>query len=245
MPRRAARDAKHGSRDAAQVTRCAGTAGVVPLIVSIARPLLPALTRLLTPDDQRNVWFVGDGADCAVIDPAGDVDELLRHCGSQRLVAILWTTIWPESVGAAISLADRTGAVSYLHADDLVIWQQAEPERQPQRSIPDGLVLDVGSIRLESIHTAGITSGAMCWYAPSLAAVFTGETLGPHGAGGIQAPIGGGAGGRGDGVEVDRMAVMASIRTGLFTLPSETVVHSGRGADTRIGTQRWDRRFWS
>lgn len=220
--------------------------------MSIARPLLPASTRLLTPDDQRNVWFIGDGTCCAVIDPAGDVDELLSRCGSQRLVAILWTTIWPASVGAAISLADRTGAASYLHADDLVIWKQAEPERQPQRSIPDGLVLDVGSIRLESIHTPGITPGAMCWYAPSLAAVFTGETLGPHGAGGDGRSGGDYRGsGRGgvrsgdDGVEVDRMALMASIRAGLFTLPSETVVHPARGADTRIGTQRWDRRFWS
>jgi hypothetical protein len=38
---------------------------------------------------------------------------------------------------------------------------------------------------------------------------------------------------------------MASIRAGLFSLPSQTVVHPGRGGDTRIGTQRWDRRFWS
>jgi hypothetical protein len=34
-----------------------------------------------------------------------------------------------------------------------------------------------------------------------------------------------------------------SIRVGLFSLPSQTVVHPGRGGDTRIGTQRWDRRF--
>jgi hypothetical protein len=38
---------------------------------------------------------------------------------------------------------------------------------------------------------------------------------------------------------------MASIRVGLFSLPSQTVVHPGRGEDTRIGTQRWDPRFWS
>ena len=222
----------------------------------MARPLQPALTRLLTHDDQRNVWFIGDGADCAVIDPAGDVTELLNHCGSQRVVAILWTTLWPESVGAAISLANHTGAATYLHADDLVIWKQTEPERHPQGAVPDGMVLDVGCIRLESIHTPGVTSGAMCWYAPSLAAVFTGDTLGLHGAG--RDGGGGGGGGRGDGsridgrsggdgggVEVDRMALMSSIRAGLFTLPSETVVHPGRGADTRIGTQRWDRRFWS
>ncbi len=187
----------------------------------------------MTPDGERNVWFVGDDAECAVIDPAGAVGDLLGSCDTRRLRAILWTNLWAESVGSAISLADYTGAVTYLHTDELVIWRQAETERRPQRSVPDGLVLEVGGIRLESIHTPGITPGALCWHAPSLSAVFTGETLGLNGAGGADLPIS------------DRSTLMASIRVGLFTLPSETVVHPGRGDDTRIGTQRWDRRFWS
>jgi len=191
------------------------------------------LERVVTPDGERNVWFVGDDAECAVIDPAGAVGDLLGICDTRRLRAILWTNLWAESVGSAISLADYTGAVTYLHTDELVIWRQAEPERRPQRSVPDGLVLEVGGIRLESIHTPGITPGALCWHAPSLSAVFTGETLGLNGAGGADLPIS------------DRSTLMASIRVGLFTLPTETVVHPGRGDDTRIGTQRWDRRFWS
>ena len=187
----------------------------------------------VTADGERNVWFVGDGDECAVIDPVGSVGDLLGHCELRRLRAILWTSLWPESVGTAISLADRTGAVTYLHTDDLVIWRRAEPERLPQRSVPDGMVLDVGGVRLESIHTPGITPGSLCWHAPAMSAVFTGETLGLRGAGGPGLPAS------------DRSTLLASIRAGLFTLPSETVVHPGRGDDTRIGTQRWDRRFWS
>ena len=188
---------------------------------------------VVTADGERNVWFVDDGPECVVIDPAGPVGDLLGHCDSRRLKAILWTNLWPESVRTAIALADYTGAVTYLHTDDLAIWRQAEPERRPTRSVPDGLVLDLGGLRLGSIHTPGITRGALCWYAPSLSAVFTGETLGLHGAGGANLPA------------PDRFALLASIRVGLFTLPSSTVVHPGRGGDTRIGTQRWDRRFWS
>lgn len=214
-------------------TRCARPDRVVPWTVSIAQPVRPALARVVIPDGQRNAWFVGDGTDCAVIDPAGDVGELLGHCDTRRLRAILWTNIWPESVGVAISLADQTGAVTYLDTDDLVIWRQAEPERRPQRSVPHGLVVDVGGIRLESIHTPGATPGALCWHVPSLSAVFTGETLGLYGPGGADVPAS------------DRSTLMASIRAGLFTLPSETLVHPGHGPDTRIGTQRWDRRFWS
>ena len=188
---------------------------------------------MVTADGERNVWFVGDSAECAVIDPAGPVGDLLGHCDKRRLKAILWTSLWPESVGTAISLADYTGAVTYLHTDDLAIWQQAESERRPTRSVPDGLVIDLGGIRLESIHTPGVTPGSLCWHAPSLTAVFTGQTLGLHGAGGANLPA------------PNRLTLLASIRVGLFTLPTSTVVHPGRGGDTRIGTQRWDRRFWS
>jgi glyoxylase-like metal-dependent hydrolase (beta-lactamase superfamily II) len=206
---------------------------VFPWDVSTVRQGQAALRCVVTADGGRNVWFVGNDAECAVIDPAGPVGNLLGYCERRRLVAILWTNLWPESVGTAISLADYTGAVTYLHTDDLVIWRQVERERRPQRSVPEGLVLDLGGIRLESIQTPGVTPGAVCWYAPSLSAVFTGETLGLHGAGGADAPA------------PDRLTLMASIRVGLFTLPSPTVVHPGRGEDTRIGTQRWDRRFWS
>jgi hydroxyacylglutathione hydrolase len=188
---------------------------------------------VLTTDGERNVWFVGNGVECVVIDPAGAVGDLLGLCDTVRLRAILWTTFWPESVATALSLADYTGAETYLHTDDLVIWRQAEAERRPRRFVADGLVLEVAGIRLESIHTPGVTPGGQCWHAPSLSAVFTGETLGLHGPGGadLSSPA--------------RATLMASIRTGLFTLPSKTVVHPGRGDDTRIGTQRWDWRFWS
>ena len=199
----------------------------------MVRPARAAVECVVTPDGERNVWFVGDDTECAVIDPAGGVGELLGHCETRRLRAILWTNLWPESVGTALILADRTGAVTYLHTDDLVIWRQAELERRPQCSVPHALVLNVGRVRLESISTPGITAGSLCWHAPALSTVFTGETLGLHGCGGVDLPAS------------DRSTLRASIRVGLFTLPSQTVVHPGRGDDTRIGTQRWDRRFWS
>lgn len=197
------------------------------------RPVQSAVERVVTPDGKHNVWFVGDDAECAVIDPAGALGDLFGHCELRRLRAIVWTSLRPESVATAITLADRTGAVTYLHTDELLIWRQTERERRPQSSVPRGLVLNIGGIRLVSIYTPGITPGALCWYAPALCAVFTGETLGVHGSGGGDLPA------------PARSALMASIRVGLFSLPSQTVVHPGRGVDTRIGTQRWDLRFWS
>lgn len=197
------------------------------------QPARAAVECVVTSDGGHNVWFVGDDTECAVIDPAGPLGDLLGRCDSRRLRAILWTSLRAELVATAVSLAAHTGAVTYLDTDDLVIWRRAEPELRPQSSVPVGLVLNIGGVRIESIHTPGLSPGAVCWHVPALAAVFTGETLGVHGAGGTGLSL------------ADRSRLMASIRTGLFALPSQTVVHPGRGVDTRIGTQRWDPRFWS
>lgn len=201
-----------------------------------AEPEQAAVERIVSSDGEHNTWFVGNAVECAVIDPAGPADELLRHCGVRLLRAILWTSPWPASVLTALTLADRTGAVTYLHTDDLVIWRQAEPERSPQSAVPAGMVLNAGGVRLEAIHTPGITSGALCWYAPGLAVVFTGSTLTAEGAD---------AADRAELTTGAHSTLKASIRIGLFSLPSQTVVHPGSGVDTRIGTQRWDSRFWS
>jgi glyoxylase-like metal-dependent hydrolase (beta-lactamase superfamily II) len=209
------------------------------------RPFQAAVERVVTPDGEHNVWFVGDDTECAVIDPAGDFGDLAGHCEVRRLRAILWTTLWPESVGTALDLADRTGAATYLHTDDLVIWRQAERERRPYSSVPTGLVLRIGGVRLASIHTPGITAGALCWYAPSLSAVFTGRTLMADGGDGGDGGHGSERADRTMLAPERRSRLRASIRLGLFSLPSQTVVHPGRGVDTRIGTQRWDSRFWS
>jgi len=199
----------------------------------MVRPTRATVECLVARDAERRTWFVGDDVECAVIDPAGSLGELLSRCDSRRLSAILWTSLWPGSVGNAVALADRTGAVTYLDADDLVIWRQAEPERRPQCLVPQGLALVVGGIRLESIHTPGITPGALCWYAPALSVVFTGPTLGADGPGETNTSA------------ADRSTLLASVRAGLFSLPTHTIVHPAQGDDTRIGTQRWDRRFWS
>jgi threonine dehydrogenase-like Zn-dependent dehydrogenase len=129
------------------------------------QPAQATVECVVTSDGEHNVWFIGDESECAVIDPAGAVGDLLGHCDARRLRAILWTTLRPEFVGTAISLAAHTGAVTYLHTDDLVLWRQAEPEMRPQSSVPKGLVLNIGGVRFASIHTPGISPGAMCWHA--------------------------------------------------------------------------------
>ena len=179
-----------------------------------------------------NVWCVGDERECAVLDPAGELPALLELTGGSPVKAVLLTHAHDAHIEAAVTLADATGGLVFLHQDDLPLWAAHHPGRRPDVNVVDGMSLVLGGIRLNALHTPGHTPGGVCWYAPDLRAVFTGDTLGS-----------GSPGGSGH-ADSDADTLASSIRRSLFTLPTDTVVHPGHGEDTRIGSMRWDPSFW-
>ena len=76
------------------------------------------------------------------------------------------------------------------------------------------------------VHTPGHAPGAVCLYVADLGCVFTGDTL-----------FQGGPGATGRSYS-DADLIVSSIKRGLFSLPDETVVHTGHGPDTTIGAER-------
>jgi hydroxyacylglutathione hydrolase len=179
-----------------------------------------------------NVWCCGDERECAVIDPTGDVSALLELAGATPVKAILVTHAHDAHISAAVGLAEATGGLIFLHQDDFPLWVVQYPSRRPDVNVVDGLSLVMGGVRLRALHTPGHTPGGVCWYAPDLGVVFTGDTLGPGRPGGV------------DHADSDYDSLQSSIRKSLFTLPTDTVVHPGHGEDTRIGSVRWDPTFW-
>ncbi|MEW2353320.1 MBL fold metallo-hydrolase [Spirillospora sp. NPDC029432] len=178
-----------------------------------------------TFDVDNNVWVVGDDAECVVIDAPHDAAAIRRVVGDRRLVAILATHAHDDHVRVAPELSDATGAPVYLHRDDLPVWRLTHAERRPDGDLVDGQVIEVAGTRLEVIHTPGHAPGAVCFHAPELGAVFTGDTL-----------FQGGPGATGRSFS-DFNLIIASIRDRLLTLPAETVVHTGHGDSTTIGAE--------
>jgi glyoxylase-like metal-dependent hydrolase (beta-lactamase superfamily II) len=82
------------------------------------------------------------------------------------------------------------------------------------------------------LHTPGHAPGAVCLYAPELGAVFTGDTL-----------FHGGPGATGRSYS-DFPTVIRSISDKLFTLPDDTLVHTGHGEITTIGAERPQLEEW-
>ncbi|RSM48011.1 MBL fold metallo-hydrolase [Actinoplanes sp. ATCC 53533] len=178
-----------------------------------------------TFDVDNNVWVVGDDDECVVIDAPHDVRSILDAVGSRRVVAIVLTHAHDDHVRVAPELARQTGAPLLLHPADEVLWKLVHPGESMPAPLADGDEIAVAGQVLRVLHTPGHSPGAVCLHAPALGCVFTGDTL-----------FQGGPGATGRSYS-DRPTIERSIRERLLTLPPETVVHTGHGADTTVGAE--------
>jgi glyoxylase-like metal-dependent hydrolase (beta-lactamase superfamily II) len=185
-----------------------------------------------TFDVENNVWVVGDGAECVVLDVPHDVPTILDVIGSRQVRAIIATHGHDDHVRAAPALAAATGAPVLLHPADLPVWRLTHPYTDPGGELAGGQDIIVGGTTLRVLHTPGHTPGSCCLYDAGLGAVFTGDTL-----------FAGGPGATGRSFS-DFGTIIASIREKLLPLPGDTVVHPGHGPDTTIGTEAPDLQDW-
>jgi glyoxylase-like metal-dependent hydrolase (beta-lactamase superfamily II) len=176
-------------------------------------------------DVDNNVWLVGDDAEVVVVDAAHDAAPILAAVGDRRVVAIVCTHAHNDHVNAAPALAAATGAVIRLHPDDAELWRMTNDDHATQ-PLSDGEVVEVGSARLEVLHTPGHSPGGVCLHLADAGVVFTGDTL-----------FNGGPGATGRSFS-DKPTLLSSIEGRLFALPPQTVVHTGHGDDTTIGAEK-------
>lgn len=178
-----------------------------------------------TFDVDNNVWLVGDDREVIVIDAPHDVDAIMTAINGRRVQAIICTHAHDDHVRVAPELAERTGAPIWLHPADEPVWNLTNPRRRWDNDLVDGQEFAVGSATLQVLHTPGHSPGSVSLYSPTYGCVFTGDTL-----------FNGGPGATGRSFS-SRPLIEESIRSRLFTLPDDTVVHTGHGDDTTIGAE--------
>ena len=98
-------------------------------------------------------------------------------------------------------------------------------------------VIEVGRLRIRSIHNPGHTPGSMSFTVVDTPLLFSGDTLFPGGPGATKFPGG------------SFETIIDSIDNLLFVFPESTIVLPGHGLDTTIGTERphlqeWVDRGW-
>jgi len=104
--------------------------------------------------------------------------------------------------------------------------------------LSDESVIEVGRLRLHTIHTPGHTPGSMCFRLEGSPVLFSGDTLFPGGPGNTRFS------------GADFATIIRSIEDRLYSpLGRETIVMPGHGRDTTIGQeiphlQEWIDRGW-
>lgn len=186
---------------------------------------------------ENNVWLVGDDERVIVIDAAHDAGAIAAAVGERETLGILLTHGHEDHVNAARDLAARLDAHLYLHPADLFIWAETHGDALPDFELTDGAVFAVAGVELATVHTPGHTPGSVCFVAPALGTVFSGDTLFQGGPGATRWEYS------------SFPQIVESIRTRLFALPGDTAALPGHGASTTIAREEpaleeWLRRGW-
>ena len=195
------------------------------------------VTKVATPPFENNCYLLRCTAtgDTLLVDAAGDAPLLLSLVGDGRLVGVLETHGHWDHVQALAEVKEASGAPVLVHPGD------AEMLPVPaDRLLEDGETITVGQCALTVVHLEGHTPGsvALLWEGdPERPHLWSGDSLFPGGPGNTEK----------DPVRFE--TIIRSIEDRLFTLPPDTLVLPGHGADTTIGAERphlqeWVDRGW-
>jgi len=175
-------------------------------------------------DVDNNIWVVGDASDVVVFDAAHTAQPIIDAVAGRNVVAVICTHGHNDHITVAPELGKALDAPVLLHPADDVLWQMTHPGKEFS-AVDDGVTVRAGSVELIGLHTPGHSPGSVCWFAPELGAVFSGDTL-----------FQGGPGATGRSFS-DFPTILDSIKNRLGTLPEDTVVYTGHGDTTKIGDE--------
>ncbi len=176
----------------------------------------------------------------AVVDPGGDENIILAEVEKLGLDIeyVIATHGHPDHVCGNRTIKEATNAKIVMHEADADFFEQTEtqnyfsmlglePSPATEIRVKEGDILEIGTVKLQIIHTPGHTPGGICLYcAPDL---ITGDTLFVGGVGRTDFPGG------------SYSELINSLKTKVLALPDDTVVWPGHGyggSQSTIGEEK-------
>lgn len=171
----------------------------------------------------------GTGA-AVLVDAANEGDRLLGLASSLGVGSVLTTHGHWDHIQAVPAVRSAGYRVAIAAADASMLEEYDD-------LLEDDATIEVGHLRLRTIHTPGHTPGSTCFRLEGRPLLFSGDTLFPGGPGNT------------DGDPERFATILRSIETRLFTEGDDVQVLPGHGDDTTIGGERphlgeWAERGW-
>ncbi len=194
---------------------------------------------LVSGADRVNTYVVAclKTGRAVIIDPAGDLQQVLRTLESERLepVMILNTHGHGDHVAGNRDLKEMLAIPTAMHRADDEFFKDPQLRREFERILghrcPDPVdrpledreKISLGGTEIEVIHTPGHTPGSVCFLCAGN--LFTGDTLFVGAVGRTDLP----------GGSLEQL--LTSLENRLITLPAETIVWPGHDyGDTPTST---------
>jgi glyoxylase-like metal-dependent hydrolase (beta-lactamase superfamily II) len=168
-----------------------------------------------------NTWIIGDDDEVIVIDPGEDAPAVRAKVGDRAVLAVICTHGHAAHATAALAVAADDEAPVALHPADRVAWREVHSD-DPEIEMEDGGIFEVADVALEVLHTPGHSPGSVCLYCEGLGAIFAGDTLSAAG------PV------AHEDSFPDFSRQLSSIGANVLTLPSQTRVLPGHGAEFTV-----------
>ena len=165
--------------------------------------------------------------DAVLIDAADEHELLLELCRATGVRRVLETHGHHDHIQAIPAMREAGYEVAVADLDAPMLKDVGYDV-----FINDTQVIEVGKIRIETIHNPGHTPGSMSFKVVDAPLLFSGDTLFPGGPGATHFPGG------------NFEQIITSIDTRLFTYPADTIVLPGHGVNTTIGTERPHLKEW-
>jgi glyoxylase-like metal-dependent hydrolase (beta-lactamase superfamily II) len=190
------------------------------------------IEKLVVGPFENNVFVLRckSTGEAAIVDAANEHELLLEVSRATGVRRVLTTHGHWDHIQAVEAVRDA-GIDVGIAAEDASMLPAYD------FTIPDDDVIQVGDLRLHTIHTPGHTAGSTCFLFEGRPVLLSGDTLFPGGPGNTSLP----------GGSFDQ--IITSIDRRLFTLPDDLLVLPGHGLDTTLDTERphlqeWIDRGW-
>lgn len=181
----------------------------------------------------NNVFVVRctETGESVLIDAANEHDKLLELAKALNVRRIIETHGHWDHIAAIPAMRDAGYSVAVTEQDSSMLDSYDE-------ILEDDTIIEVGRLRLRTIHAPGHTPGSMSFRLEGAPILFSGDTLFPGGAGATKSPLG------------DFTLIMQSIEERFYrVLEDDVLVLPGHGDDTTIGAEKphfdeWVARGW-